>query len=59
MSAGWRSVRPMRRRSEHNVEGRDVRGRPLNVAACFCVGEIVVDGSLGGGISRQTQHVTE
>ena len=33
MSAGWRSVRPMRRRSEHNVEGRDVRGRPLNVAA--------------------------
>ena len=38
MSAGWRSVRPMRRRSEHKVEGRDVRGRPLNVAAtidCF------------------------
>ena len=33
MSAGWRSVRPMRRRSEHKVEGRDVRGRPLNVAA--------------------------
>ena len=33
MSAGWRSVRPMRRRSEHKVEGRDVRGRPLNGAA--------------------------
>ena len=29
MSAGWRSVRPMRHRSEHKVEGRDVRGRPL------------------------------
>ena len=24
MSAGWRSVRPMRRRSEHKVVGRDV-----------------------------------
>ena len=33
VSAGWRSVRPMRRRSEHKVEGRDVRGRPLNVPA--------------------------
>ena len=33
MSAGWRSVPPMRRRSEHKVVGRDVRGRPLNVAA--------------------------
>ena len=29
MSAGWRSVRPMRRRSEHKVVGRDVRGRTL------------------------------
>ena len=28
-----RSVRPMRRRSEHKVVGRDGRGRPLNVAA--------------------------
>ena len=33
MSAGWRSVRPKRRRSEHKVEDRDVRGIPLNVAA--------------------------
>ena len=33
MSAGWRSVRPMRRRAEHKDVGRDVRGRPLNVAA--------------------------
>ena len=33
MSVGWRSVRPMRRRSEHKVVGRDVRGRPLNAAA--------------------------
>ena len=33
MSAGWRSVRPMRRRSEHKVVGRDVRGRPLKAAA--------------------------
>ena len=30
MSAGWR---PMRRRSEHKDVGRDVRGRPPNVAA--------------------------
>ena len=59
MSAGWRSVRPMRRRSEHKVEGRDVRGRSTSERGCFCVGEIVVDSSLGGGISRQTQHVTE
>ena len=33
MSAGWRSVRQMRRRSEHKVVGRDVRGRPLKAAA--------------------------
>ena len=33
MSAGWRSVRPMRRRPEHKVVGRDVRGRPLKAAA--------------------------
>ena len=33
MSVGWRSVRPMRGRSEHKDVGRDVRGRPLNVAA--------------------------
>ena len=33
MSAGWLSVRPMRRRAEHKVVGRDVRGRPLKAAA--------------------------
>ena len=33
MSTGGRSVRPMRRRAEHKFVGRDVRGRPLNVAA--------------------------
>ena len=31
MSAGWRSVRPMRRRSEHKVVGRDVRGRIMDI----------------------------
>ena len=35
MSAGWRSVRPMRLRSEHKVVGRDVRGRPLKAAGVF------------------------
>ena len=33
MSAGRRRVRPTRRRSALNAVGRDVRGRPLNVAS--------------------------
>ena len=33
MSAGRRRVRPMRRMSAINAVGRDVRGRPLNVAS--------------------------
>ena len=33
MSAGRLRVRPTRRRSALNAVGRDVRGRPLNVAS--------------------------
>ena len=33
--------------------------RSTSERGCFCVGKIVVDSSLGGGIYRQTQHVTE
>ena len=50
MSAGWRSVRPIGPSTK--FVGRDVRGRPLKAAASVC--EVVVDSSLGGGISRQS-----
>ena len=54
MSVGWRSVRPMRRRSEHKVVGRDVRGRPLNAAASVSAKEWSITLWAGAPLGRRS-----